>query len=152
MYSKWFRDIILYHCLKEYESGKITVDRHVKVHGVEHDVLVSCEGERAKKTIAIELKDSDLEAVINQAIKRAGTATYAYAVVNLPIASVFRILKAYPEKYLNEIFSSGIGLASGYDNIVIFYSYSPGKRQYSTEHLSLLKWLPLSSKAMSESD
>lgn len=135
IYAKWLRQIIYYHCDN---IEDLQIYQHVFIQNKEVDLYLSC----GKVTILVEVKELDFPKAISQVFERRNLAKYAYIAIDKPTFLIIRDLKGLPKSWLEEIFGMGIGIASIYDNVVLFKSYSPQKVEYASNYTTLLEYMP----------
>ncbi len=144
----WLRRVLDTHC-----GGAcvwIDVGQHVRVGGHEVDLLIKCQDtgcmghpEGRQKSIIVELKESDLGKVFEQALERRPLADYVYAAINLPVNDILTWMAGHD--LAEEAVKAGVGIISTRDNVVIFRAYSRGASRWAetkAKTLTLLKYIP----------
>jgi len=134
LFSKWFKELLAYHFPSRWPFNlNVKVETHiVTANKLEVDVLVR-DLKDSRKVIAIELKESDIDKAIQQALKRKEVFNYVYVAINLPTASILAELRRHPEALEN-----GIGFISTYDDCIVIRAYSHKKKE-SKRYLNLLE-------------
>jgi len=140
LYSKWVREIIALHFSEhgslfmlgsdELQRNPVRVDTHVRmINNVEVDVVIT----NGKRSVGVELKESDYDKAIRQAIIRRPFFDYMYVVLDMSVHSILEILR---RKRYSEVFDYGIGFISGSDDCVVIRSYS--RRRNESKRYSIL--------------
>ena len=140
LYSHWFLSVLKLHfgedvflSFRKHEKP-VKVETHIRTVGnVEVDVLLT----QGKKTVAIELKESDYMKAIAQALERRERFDYVYVVLNLSVPSILSILRSYPQAL-----EQGIGFISAHDNCVVIKAYSKPHIREAKRYINLLNYLP----------
>lgn len=127
----WLRSILSRHSVERF-----TLKMHQRTRNrLEFDVIIRDLDHG--KTIAVELKDSDLLRVMGQAIRRTGMFDYVYAAVDLPTHMILGLLRGY-----SELLDHGVGIASARDDIIVIPAYSNRYKEEATRYKSLLRYIP----------
>ncbi len=126
----WLRSILSRHSVERF-----TLKLHQRSRKHEYDVVITDMDKG--KTINVELKDSDLLRVMEQAIYRTDMFDYVYAAINLPTYMILGLLRGY-----SGLLDHGVGIASVWDDIIVIPAYNDRYKQEARRYKSLLKYIP----------
>jgi len=143
LFRDWLVELITTHCIESVwgvEKVRPRIDTHIALlNRREIDVVISCGGKR----ICIELKESDLQKAVEQAIGyiESGACDLAYIAIDLSVGGILDYARRRPDLF-EKMFDHGIGLISARNGVTVFRAFhrKDASRRY-TNVINLLSYL-----------